>query len=106
MEQKGRAAEAEAEFEKLLGGLHVKSAMADLSKSDRGDEPDTVKFSELFYGRHFRGIYETLNSFIFCIRICTCGSCYFILDYSFIISFWQLFLLDQPCMLLFGQRLG
>ncbi|KAI3912826.1 hypothetical protein MKW92_034125, partial [Papaver armeniacum] len=54
LHKKGRSVEAEAEFEKLLGGLHVKSAMADLSKSDRVDEPDTVKFSELFYGRHFR----------------------------------------------------
>ncbi|KAI3939705.1 hypothetical protein MKX01_029867 [Papaver californicum] len=54
LHKKGRSAEAEAEFEKLLGGLHVKSAMADLSKSERGDVPDIVKFSELFYGRHFR----------------------------------------------------
>ncbi|RZC72687.1 hypothetical protein C5167_048168 [Papaver somniferum] len=36
--RKGRSSEAEAEFE----------------KSDRGHEPDIVKFSELFYGRHFR----------------------------------------------------
>lgn len=55
--QKGRSAEAEAEFERLLGGLHVKSAMAELSKLDRGDEADTVKYSELLYGRHLRGIY-------------------------------------------------
>ncbi|KAI3877918.1 hypothetical protein MKX03_002440 [Papaver bracteatum] len=34
LHKKGRSAEAEAEFEKLLGGLHVKSAMADLSKSE------------------------------------------------------------------------
>ncbi|KAG5564769.1 hypothetical protein RHGRI_000842 [Rhododendron griersonianum] len=53
--KRGRIAEAEAEFEKLLGGSHVKSAMAELSKSDRGDETDSMKFSELLYGRHFRG---------------------------------------------------
>lgn len=53
--QRGRAAEAEAEFERLLGASHVKYSMAELSKSDRGDEADTVKFSELLYGRHFRG---------------------------------------------------
>ena len=47
--------EAESEFEKLLGGSHVKSAMAELSKLDRGDETDTIKLSELLYGRHFRG---------------------------------------------------
>ncbi|XP_031277682.1 probable plastidic glucose transporter 3 [Pistacia vera] len=40
---KGRGAEAEAEFEKLLGGLHVKHSMAELSKSDRGDEAEVVK---------------------------------------------------------------
>ncbi|RVW38282.1 putative plastidic glucose transporter 2 [Vitis vinifera] len=53
---KGRIAEAEAEFEKLLGGSHVKFAMADLHKSDRGDETDAVKLSELLYGRHFRDL--------------------------------------------------
>ncbi|XP_041002095.1 probable plastidic glucose transporter 3 isoform X3 [Juglans microcarpa x Juglans regia] len=53
--KRGRGIEAEAEFEKILGGLHVKSAMAELSMSDRGDETDTIKFSELFYGRHFKG---------------------------------------------------
>ncbi|KAJ9688392.1 hypothetical protein PVL29_014200 [Vitis rotundifolia] len=57
--KKGRIAEAEAEFEKLLGGSHVKYAMADLHKSDRGDETDAVKLSELLYGRHFRGRYDT-----------------------------------------------
>ncbi|KAH7565247.1 hypothetical protein JRO89_XS09G0172200 [Xanthoceras sorbifolium] len=54
---RGRGAEAEAEFEKLLGGVHVKYSMAELSKSDRGDEADTVKFSELFYGRHSRVVF-------------------------------------------------
>ncbi|KAK4601921.1 hypothetical protein RGQ29_011143 [Quercus rubra] len=53
--KRGRTEEAEAEFEKLLGGSHVKVAMAELSKSDKGDDADTVKLSELFYGRHFRG---------------------------------------------------
>jgi len=56
MIQKGRSVEAEAEFERLLGGLHVKSAIADLSKLERGDEADGVKFSELLYGRHFKGM--------------------------------------------------
>ncbi|THG09327.1 hypothetical protein TEA_007904 [Camellia sinensis var. sinensis] len=55
LHKQGRIADAEAEFEKLLGGSHVKSAMAELSKFDRGDETDTIKFSELLYGRHFRG---------------------------------------------------
>ncbi|XP_075646004.1 putative plastidic glucose transporter 2 isoform X2 [Castanea sativa] len=53
--KRGRTEEAEAEFEKLLGGSHVKVALAELSKSDKGDDTDTVKLSELFYGRHFRG---------------------------------------------------
>lgn len=56
MPQRGRSAEAETALEKLLGGSHVKFAMAELSKSDRGgDEADKVKLSELLYGRHFRG---------------------------------------------------
>ncbi len=52
--QRGRAAEAETMFEKLLGGVYVKSAIADLSKGDRGDEADNVKLSELLYGRYFK----------------------------------------------------
>ncbi|KAJ9568257.1 hypothetical protein OSB04_004223 [Centaurea solstitialis] len=54
---RGRSAEAEAEFGKLLGGLHVKSSMAEFSKSDRADEVESVKLSELFYGRHFRVVF-------------------------------------------------
>lgn len=57
MLQRGRFGESEAEFERLLGGHHVKSAMEELSRLDRGDEGETVKYSELFYGRHFRGIH-------------------------------------------------
>lgn len=53
--QRGRSAEAEIAFEKLLGGSHFKSAMAEFSKLDRGDEAEAVKFSELLYGRYFRG---------------------------------------------------
>ncbi|KAA8523130.1 hypothetical protein F0562_009553 [Nyssa sinensis] len=64
--KQGRSAEAEAEFEKLLGGSHVKSAMAELSKTDRGDETDTVKVSELLYGRHFRVVY--IGSTLFALQ--------------------------------------
>ncbi|XP_057474220.1 probable plastidic glucose transporter 3 isoform X2 [Actinidia eriantha] len=52
--KRGRTAETENEFEKLLGRSHFKSAINELSKSDRGDETDTVKFSELLCGRHFK----------------------------------------------------
>ncbi|KAM3297872.1 hypothetical protein ACQJBY_039698 [Aegilops geniculata] len=45
------------QFEKLLGPLHVKSAMAELSRSERGDDGESVKFSELFYGRHFNVVF-------------------------------------------------
>ncbi|KAK2970969.1 hypothetical protein RJ640_027450 [Escallonia rubra] len=55
--KQGRIVEAEIEFERLLGGSHVKSAMADLMKSDRGDETDATNFSELLYGRHFRVVF-------------------------------------------------
>ncbi|CAN1302037.1 Probable plastidic glucose transporter 3 [Linum perenne] len=40
--KRGRSAEAEIAFEKLLGALHVKSAMAELSKSNRGDEVENA----------------------------------------------------------------
>ncbi|KAB1218547.1 putative plastidic glucose transporter 3 [Morella rubra] len=64
--KKGRGVEAEGEFEKLLGGLHVKPAMAELSTSDREDEADTVRFSELFYGRHFRVVF--IGSTLFALQ--------------------------------------
>ncbi|CAL0324119.1 unnamed protein product [Lupinus luteus] len=55
--KRGRSIEAEAAFEKLLGGIHVKPAMAELSKSEKGDESNTVKLSELLYGRYFRVVF-------------------------------------------------
>ncbi|PON88411.1 Sugar/inositol transporter [Trema orientale] len=64
--KKGRGTEAEAEFERLLGGVHVKSAIAELSRSDRGDESDTVKFSELLHGRHFKVVF--LGSALFALQ--------------------------------------
>ncbi|KAA3490099.1 putative plastidic glucose transporter 2 isoform X1 [Gossypium australe] len=64
--KKGRSAEAEAEFERLLGGSHVKYAMLELSKLDRGDEADTVKLSELLHGRHFRVVY--IGSTLFALQ--------------------------------------
>ncbi|KAK2971173.1 hypothetical protein RJ640_008597 [Escallonia rubra] len=64
--KRGRSAEAESEFEKLLGGIYVKSAMAELPKSDRGDETDTVKFSELLHGRYSRVVF--LGSGLFALQ--------------------------------------
>ncbi|PON31806.1 Sugar/inositol transporter [Parasponia andersonii] len=64
--KKGRGTEAEAEFERLLGGIHVKFAMAELSRSDSGDESDTVKFSELLHGRHFKVVF--LGSALFALQ--------------------------------------
>lgn len=64
--KRGRSSEAEAEFEKLLGGLHVKDAMAELSKTDRGDEVDSVKFAELLYGRHSRVVF--IGSTLFALQ--------------------------------------
>ncbi|XP_023875612.2 probable plastidic glucose transporter 3 isoform X2 [Quercus suber] len=64
--KRGRGAEAEAEFERLLGGLHVKSAMAELSRSERGDEVDTVKLSELLYGRYFKVVF--IGSTLFALQ--------------------------------------
>ncbi|KAL2498470.1 MFS domain-containing protein [Abeliophyllum distichum] len=54
--ERRRIAETE-ELEELWGASHVKCAVAELSKSERGDELDMVKFLELFYGRHVRVIH-------------------------------------------------
>ncbi|KAK8581758.1 hypothetical protein V6N13_144762 [Hibiscus sabdariffa] len=64
--KKGRSAEAEAEFERLLGGSHVKYAMLELSKLDRGDEADAVSLTELLYGRHFKVVY--IGSTLFALQ--------------------------------------
>ncbi|KAB2029000.1 hypothetical protein ERO13_D05G131600v2 [Gossypium hirsutum] len=64
--KRGRGADAEAEFEKLLGGPYVKGAMAELSKSQRGDEADTVKLSELFYGHHRKVVF--MGSSLFALQ--------------------------------------
>ncbi|GMI93798.1 SUPPRESSOR OF G PROTEIN BETA1 [Hibiscus trionum] len=64
--KRGRGVEAEAEYEKLLGGQYVKSAMAELSKSDRGDDADTFKFSELLYGHHRKVVF--IGSTLFALQ--------------------------------------
>ncbi|KAF5459026.1 hypothetical protein F2P56_023015 [Juglans regia] len=64
--KKGRTEEAETAFEKLLGGSHVKYAMAELSKSERDGDSDIVKMSELLYGRHFRVVF--IGSTIFALQ--------------------------------------
>ncbi|MED6146749.1 hypothetical protein PIB30_037655 [Stylosanthes scabra] len=64
--KRGRTIEAEAEFEKLLGGVNVKPAMADLSKSDRGDESSSVKLSELLFGCHARVMF--IGSTLFALQ--------------------------------------
>ncbi|OMO66672.1 Sugar/inositol transporter [Corchorus olitorius] len=64
--KRGRGADAEAEFEKLLGGPYAKGALAELSKSERGDDADTVKFSELVYGRHRKVIF--IGSALFALQ--------------------------------------
>ncbi|CAI8601154.1 unnamed protein product [Vicia faba] len=64
--KRGRTIEAEAEFEKLLGGLHVKPAMGELSKSDRGDESGGVKLSELLFGCHARVMF--IGSALFALQ--------------------------------------
>uniref|UniRef100_A0A2P2LZF0 Putative plastidic glucose transporter 2 n=1 Tax=Rhizophora mucronata TaxID=61149 RepID=A0A2P2LZF0_RHIMU len=64
--KQGRSAEAEAEFERLLGGAHVKFALYELSKLDRGDDMDSVKFSDLFYGHYFRVVF--IGSTLFALQ--------------------------------------
>ncbi|KAL3511774.1 hypothetical protein ACH5RR_024491 [Cinchona calisaya] len=64
--KKRRTAETEEAIERLFGASHVKYAMAELTKSDRGDEFDTVKFSDLFYGRHVRVV--LIGSILFALQ--------------------------------------
>ncbi|KAL5768816.1 hypothetical protein ACOSP7_015360 [Xanthoceras sorbifolium] len=64
--KQGRSADAEVAFEKLLGGSHVKSSMAELSKLDRGDDTDSVKLRELLCGRHSRVVF--IGSTLFALQ--------------------------------------
>ncbi|XP_010536000.1 PREDICTED: probable plastidic glucose transporter 2 [Tarenaya hassleriana] len=66
--KQGKTAEAEAEFERLFGGLHVKTAMAELHQLelDNGDEPDVVSLSELLYGRHSKVVF--IGSTLFALQ--------------------------------------
>ncbi|KAJ0030109.1 hypothetical protein Pint_13207 [Pistacia integerrima] len=66
LHKQGRSAEAEMEFERLLGGAHVKYSMAELSKLDRGDDTETVKLEELLHGRHFRVVF--IGSTLFALQ--------------------------------------
>ncbi|XP_042496012.1 probable plastidic glucose transporter 2 isoform X1 [Macadamia integrifolia] len=63
--KRGRYVEAEAEFEKLLGESHVKTAIGELSKVDRSDDEEAVKYSELFRGRHFKVVFIGSTIFAF-----------------------------------------
>ncbi|KAL3535733.1 hypothetical protein ACH5RR_004194 [Cinchona calisaya] len=64
--KQGRIAEAEAEFGRLLGGSHVKTAIAELTKLDRGEEADGVKLTELIFGRHSRVVF--IGSTLFALQ--------------------------------------
>ncbi|XP_015571786.2 probable plastidic glucose transporter 2 isoform X1 [Ricinus communis] len=64
--KQGRSAEAEIEFERLLGGAHVRYAIQELSKVDRGDNIDNITLSELLYGRHFRVVF--IGSTLFALQ--------------------------------------
>ncbi|XP_062090814.1 probable plastidic glucose transporter 2 [Humulus lupulus] len=64
--KQGKAAEAEVEFEKLFGVAHVKVAMTELAKLDRGDDIDSVKISELLSGPHFRVVF--IGSTLFALQ--------------------------------------
>ncbi|KAG9456132.1 hypothetical protein H6P81_000640 [Aristolochia fimbriata] len=63
--KKGRCGEAEAELERLLGASHVKSAVTELSRTER-EGTETVRMSELIYGRHFRVVF--IGSTIFALQ--------------------------------------
>ncbi|XP_019192015.1 PREDICTED: probable plastidic glucose transporter 2 isoform X1 [Ipomoea nil] len=64
--KQGRLAEAETQFERVLGSSHVRTAILELSKLDRGDENETVQLSELLYGRHSRVVF--IGSTLFALQ--------------------------------------
>lgn len=64
--KRGRADLAEEELEKLMGASHVKYAIAEMSKTDKGDEVDNVRFGELLYGRHFKVVF--MGSALFALQ--------------------------------------
>ncbi|KAK4269364.1 hypothetical protein QN277_022528 [Acacia crassicarpa] len=65
--KRGRSNEAEAEYEKLLGGIHVKPAMTELLRTGGDDdETDKVKISELLFGRHFKVMF--IGSTLFALQ--------------------------------------
>ncbi|XP_061350579.1 probable plastidic glucose transporter 2 isoform X2 [Gastrolobium bilobum] len=64
--KQGRTAEAEAEFERLLGVSEAKFAVSELSKVERGDDTDAVKLSELVRGRHFKVVF--IGSTLFALQ--------------------------------------
>ncbi|KAH1241103.1 hypothetical protein AAZX31_07G080400 [Glycine max] len=77
--KQGRTAEAEAEFERLLGVSEAKFAMSELSKADRGDDSDSVKLSELLHGRHSKGMhFSWFVSGIVVTCECICHCCYLV----------------------------
>ncbi|XP_041994540.1 probable plastidic glucose transporter 2 [Salvia splendens] len=64
--KQGRHGEAENELEKLLGASHAKDAIVQLSKTQRGDEIDTIKLAELLCGRHSRVVF--IGSTLFALQ--------------------------------------
>ncbi|KAI5440045.1 hypothetical protein KIW84_025414, partial [Lathyrus oleraceus] len=64
--KQGRTAEAEVEFERLLGVSEAKFAISQLSKVDRGDDTDTVKFSELLHCHHSKVVF--IGSTLFALQ--------------------------------------
>jgi sugar porter (SP) family MFS transporter len=64
--KRGRISEAEVEFERLLGGSHVKLAMSEISRSDRADESDSISLTEMLTGRHFKVVF--IGSTLFALQ--------------------------------------
>ncbi|XP_031106351.1 probable plastidic glucose transporter 3 [Ipomoea triloba] len=64
--KRGRIAAAEETLEKLVGLPHVKSAIAELTKSDKGDGMDNVKFSGLLHRPHLKVVF--IGSVLFALQ--------------------------------------
>lgn len=64
--KRGRIVEAEAQLERLLGAFHVKSAIAEFSRSDKGDDIEIIRYSDLLHGRYFTVVF--IGSTLFALQ--------------------------------------
>ncbi|KAH9300453.1 hypothetical protein KI387_012036, partial [Taxus chinensis] len=63
--KKSRWAEAEYEYERLWGAANVKFAMAEISRLDKGEDTEDIRFMDLLNKRHWKVVSTGSAIFIF-----------------------------------------